>query len=98
MILSFKTDLEDKERKVERILSKNCSELSHVFDGEKIPETSRLKSKFNERLEKFSSVKRDVEKEIQRLKAEANSKRDQRKTVQQDVVMKEVCNHSTKSD
>ncbi len=79
---------------MERILSKNCTEFSHVFEGEKIPETSRLKSKFNERLDKFSSVKRDLEKEIQRLKAEANSKRDHRKTVQQDVVTKEVIAHS----
>ena len=71
-------------------MSKNLTELTHLFEGDKIPDFDNLKSKFNEKLEKFSNAKKEIEIDIQRLKAEAKSKRDHRKTVQQDVTSKEV--------
>ena len=87
------TSLEMNEsslRKRQNICYRYCSELSHVFGGEKLPEPISLKSRFDEKFDKFSDAKKKIEVEIQRLKAEANSKRDHRKSFQQDLTGKEV--------
>ena len=55
-----------------------------------MPDTEDLKSKFNEKLEKFSNAKKEIEKDIERLKAEVKSKKDHRRNILQDVTTKEV--------
>ena len=85
-----KSDLDEKEGRADRILSKNVTEFTHVFEGGKMPDTEDLKSKFNEKLEKFSNAKKEIEKDIERLKAEVKSKKDHRRNVLQDVTSKEV--------
>jgi len=89
-IVIKKSDRDEKQRRVDRILSKNCNELSHVFDGKKVPDAADLKSKFDEKFERLSDSKKMVEREIQKLKAEVSSKKDHRKSVQQDLAGKEV--------
>ena len=85
-----KSDRAEKQRKADRILNRLVNELSHVFGGPTLPEPSRLKSGFDDKFEKFSTAKKKIEAEIQRLRAEASSKRNHRKTVEQDLAAKEV--------
>ena len=66
-----------------------------MFDGEKVPEANLLKSRFDEKLQQFGEVKRKVEREMQRLKAEISIKKDHRKSVMQDLAGKEVNDSTT---
>jgi hypothetical protein len=61
-----------------------------VFEGERVPAAADLKSRFNDRMDKFAAAKKKVERDIEKLKAETGSKKSHRKTVQQDLAAKEV--------
>jgi len=51
---------------------------------------NNLKQEFIGRLEIYSNAKKNVEKDIQKFRAEINSKKDQKRSLLQDISVKEV--------
>ena len=88
--ISMKTsDMNEKQRRMDRTMSSKNSELALIFGEQDIPKTEHIKEAFSKRRNELLKEKEDLEKKEIKLNREKDSQRDAKKTLTRDIETKE---------
>ena len=88
--ISMKTsDMNEKQRRMDRTMSSKNSELALIFGEQDIPKTEHIKEAFSKRRNELLKEKEDLETKGRKLNREKDSQRDAKKTLTRDIGTKE---------
>ena len=88
--ITIKTsDMNEKQRKMDRSTSSKNSELTLIFGDHQIPKVDQMKDAFNEKRNELLKTKNELEMRGRRLNNEKGNKKENRKTLNNEIVAKE---------